>query len=68
MKKLWKRCAAVVTALVMTAGAMGFSGLAGAEQVSAAEDSVTVYISSQEDGAFLHPYGAYEVKSDLAES
>lgn len=68
MKKLWKRCAAVVTALVMTAGAMGFSGLAGAEQVSAAEDSVTVYISSQEDGAFLHPYGAYEVKADLAES
>lgn len=68
MKKLWKRCAAVAVALVMATGTLGLSGLVGAEQVSAAEDSVTVYISSQEDGVFLHPYGAYEVKADLAES
>lgn len=68
MKKLWKRCAAAVAALVIAAGTLGVSSLARAEKVSAAEDSVTVYISSQEDGTFLHPYGAYEVRADLAES
>ena len=68
MKKIWKRCLAAATALLMTAGTLGFAGLAGAEPVSAAEDSVTVYISSQEAGKFLHPYGAYKVSADLAES
>ena len=44
MKKLWKRCAAAVAALVIAAGTLGVSSLARAEKVSAAEDSVTVYI------------------------
>ena len=42
MKNLWRRCLAAVTALLMTAGALGIAGLAGAEQVSAAEDTVEV--------------------------
>lgn len=67
-KKIAKRVTTLFMSLAVAVGCLGFIPSNGSEVNAAEVETINVYISSQEDGAFLHVPRHYAVNSDLAES